>query len=529
MNWESIGLVLGGLGLFLLGMSLMTDGLRFAAGDSLSKALQKMTGSRFRGIATGAAMTALVQSSSATTLMTVGLVSAGVISFASAVGIIFGANIGTTMTSWLVAMIGLKFKISLVAFPLVGVGAIAMVMGKGTWKYVGQAVTGFALLFLGIDSLQAGMKDLSELMTPETFDAETIWGRLILVLVGGVMTVVMQSSSAAVASTLTALDSGAISVGAAAALVIGQNVGTTVTSIIASIGASIPAKRTAMAHVLFNLLTGVVAFLIFPVFELLVFDVAGAMGANDPAAQIAAFHTAFNVLGVMLLVPFVHQFSELVERIIPGKKKEFVGGLTQATLTVPVVAIDAVRATYLQMMRAAARKTLESLGELKYEETTFEQLIAEKLEADRFLMQVSRFPLSQAAQDHHLAMMHASDHMDRYLRVVSDGVFWKHAKRFSNQQEITLALLETLSEASEWDDIAAVADLLDEKSREIAGIRASTRAKMLKSVSRGVAVDAEELDQSLRYVLSADRCAYHLWRCAVHLSDDGATHDPGEP
>jgi len=529
LNWESVGMVLGGVGLFLMGMSLMTDGMRYAAGDSFSRALRKMTGNRFRGVVTGALMTALVQSSTATTMMTLGLVSAGVISFASSVGIIFGANIGTTMTSWLVAMVGLKFKISAFALPLIGVGAAGMIVGKGAWKYAAQAIAGLALLFIGIEYLQLGMRDLSEHIDPSRFDPESIWGRVVLVLVGMAMTVVMQSSSAAVASTLTALDSGAITIGAAAALVIGQNVGTAVTSAIGAIGATTPAKRTALAHILFNVLTGVVAFLIFPVFEHFVFEAADELGAHDPTAQVAAFHTAFNVLGVALLLPFIHQFSAFVERLIPGRKKEFVGGLTDATLSVPSVAIDAVRATYMQMMRAAALKTLESLGEVKHKAAAFDSLIAEKLEADRFLMRVGTSPLSEAAQEHHVAMMHASDHIDRFLRVVSDDSFWRNAKRFADKHEITRALLEMLSEGSEWEDIGAAAVVLSEKSREIAEIRAQTRASMLRSVSRGVAMDAEELDESLRYVLSADRCAYHLWRCALHLSEDGATHDPGAP
>src|SRR5690606_9225649 len=218
--------------LFLLGMSLMTDGLRFAAGDSLARILHKMTRNRFLGIFTGASMTALVQSSSATTLMTVGLVSAGLISFSNAVGIIFGANIGTTMTSWLVSLIGLKFKVSAFALPLVGIGSVAMLIGKGTWKFIGQAITGFGLLFVGIDFLQSGMIGLTGLFDPTQMHPETFFGRLILVLVGLLMTVVMQSSSAALASTLTALSTGAITLGAAGALVIGQNVGTTITAMI---------------------------------------------------------------------------------------------------------------------------------------------------------------------------------------------------------------------------------------------------------------------------------------------------------
>lgn len=520
MTWESAGLVLGGIGLFLLGMSLMTDGLRFAAGDSLASALRRMTGNRFRGVATGAVITALVQSSSATTLMTVGLVSAGVISFANAVGIIFGANIGTTMTSWLVSLIGLKFKISAVALPLVGVGAATMVMGRGVWKFVGQGLAGFGLLFVGIEYLQLGMKDLSTIIDPTMFNPDSIGGRIVLVLVGAVMTVVMQSSSAAVASTLTALDSGAITIGAAAALVIGQNVGTTVTAMIGAIGGTTPAKRTALAHVLFNLLTGIIAFMIFPLFEHFVFDVADDLGAHDPTAQVAAFHTAFNFLGVLVLLPLIHPFSNLVERLIPSHKKAFVGNLDDATLSVPSVAIDAVESVLGSMLRASATLTLENLGSDEPGVEKLEQLLAEKAEADQYMMKIGATQLSSQGQRHHLSMMHAADHLDRLLAVVCDPTFWTQAKHFSQRFDITQALLECLGEASEWDDIKVVAKVLGEKSAEIARIRAKTRSDILLSASRGKVTNATELDDILRYVLSVDRCAYHLWRTALHLAGE---------
>ena len=529
MSFESIGLVFGGIGLFLLGMSLMTDGLRFAAGDSLARILHKMTRNRFLGIFTGASMTALVQSSSATTLMTVGLVSAGLISFSNAVGIIFGANIGTTVTSWLVSLIGLKFKVSAFALPLVGIGSIAMLIGKGTWKFVGQAITGFGLLFVGIDFLQSGMSGLTGLFDPTQMHPETFFGRLLLVLVGLLMTVVMQSSSAALASTLTALSTGAITLGAAGALVIGQNVGTTITAMIGAVGGSVPAKRTALAHVMFNAFTGVVAFALLPLFEKFVFEATVSLGGQDPTIQLSAFHTAFNFLGVILLAPFIHQFSRLVERMIPGQKKKFVGGLTPATLTVPAVAVGAVHKALESMLRASTLAMLEHLNGKSSQLEVFETLVQEKAEADAFLMEIARSPLSDEAQAHHIAMMHAEDHLDRLFNVIGSAKFWKQSQRFSHRQEITEALLDALVSASSTGDMDALAAHLKDLSSQVAQIRTKSRAEMLQKVSKGKVMDAEEFDDELRYVLDADRCVYHLWRVANYLAQRPDNEEPVQP
>ncbi|MEZ4459798.1 MAG: Na/Pi symporter [bacterium] len=176
--------MIGGIGLFLLGMDLMTDGMRMAAGGALVRGMKRLTGNPIKGILSGALVTALVQSSSATTLMTIGMVSAGVLSFHQSVGVIFGANIGTTMTSWLVSLVGLKFKIAVFAYPFVGVGAMMRALGRGRWRHIGAAVAGFGLLFIGIDLLQGGMADLSGSIDTNALNPETFWGRTALVLAG---------------------------------------------------------------------------------------------------------------------------------------------------------------------------------------------------------------------------------------------------------------------------------------------------------------------------------------------------------
>ncbi len=358
----AITTTLGGIGLFLLGMVLMTDGLKAAAGDALRSMLQRFTRGPWSALTTGLVVTALVQSSSATTLMTIGFVSAGLLQFQQAVGVIFGANIGTTSTSWLVSSLGLKVNVSIVAMPLVGVGALVRTIGRGRWAAIGTAVAGFGLVFVGIDVLQLGMQGLAEYIDPSLFPAAGLLGRLVLVAIRVVMTVVMQSSSAAAATTLAALSAGTIDLTQAAALVVGQNLGTTVTAGIAAIGASVPAKRTALAHVLFNGLTGVIAFAVLPVFVAVVDWITEVFGGADDAMSLAAFHTCFNILGVALLMPFLARFARLIERIVPARGSALTQHLDPSVSRLPAVAIEVAQRT-LGDIAAAAFALARSLGD----------------------------------------------------------------------------------------------------------------------------------------------------------------------
>ncbi|HRP62814.1 MAG TPA: Na/Pi symporter, partial [Phycisphaerales bacterium] len=277
----------GGIGLFLLGMVLLTDGLKSLAGDALRGVLERFVRGPISGLAWGTGITALIQSSSATTLMTIGFVSAGLLSFNQSVGVIFGANLGTTSTGWIVSTVGLKLSMSAIALPMIGVGAVIRLLapsGRGggfAWASLGIAIAGFGLIFVGIDTLQLGMSTLAERMNPADFPGPSLLGLPLLIIIGAVMTVVMQSSSAAVATTLAALHANAITLEQGAVLVIGQNIGTTVKAGLAAIGASIPAKRTAMAHVAFNVGSAVIALLALPVFLRIMRYVSS--GADDAA------------------------------------------------------------------------------------------------------------------------------------------------------------------------------------------------------------------------------------------------------
>lgn len=253
----------GGVGLFLLGMGLMTDGLKLAAGPALERILANSTRTRLRGLASGILVTALVQSSSAVTVAAIGFVNAGLLNLSQALWVLFGANVGTTMTGWLVALVGLQFKIEALALPMIGHGMLLRLSGEQSRRGAfGLAMAGFDILFLGIDLLKDTFSGLAgNFRLPE---GRGFIDSAAQVLVGIVLTVLMQSSSAALAIALTAAQGGLLTTQGAAAVVIGANIGTTVTALIAAIGATPAAKRAAAAHIAFNLLTGAVALLLLP-------------------------------------------------------------------------------------------------------------------------------------------------------------------------------------------------------------------------------------------------------------------------
>ncbi|MFT7658343.1 MAG: phosphate:Na+ symporter, partial [Cyanobium sp.] len=333
----------GGLGLFLLGMGLMTEALRSLAGNRLRRALLRFTRSAWSGAAAGAIGTALVQSSSATTVATVGFVSAGLLSFQASLGIIFGANVGSTGLGWLVALLGIKFELAGAMLPLVLVGAGLRLLGRGRQALLGQALAGMALLFVGIAALQQALAGQGLLLDPGRFDAATPLGRLQLLLLGLFSTVITQSSGAGVATTLAALAAGVIGLPQACALVIGMDVGTTVTALMASIGASLSARRTAAAHVIFNLFTAVGAFLLLPAYLALLRLGWPALIEGGPEFGLTAFHSGFNLLGVLLVLPFTAPFAALIRRLVRPGEGRLIDDLADTPPADPAAAISQAR------------------------------------------------------------------------------------------------------------------------------------------------------------------------------------------
>ncbi|MDH3668267.1 MAG: Na/Pi symporter, partial [Paracoccaceae bacterium] len=335
-------LAVGGIGLFLVGMIMLTEGLKGLAGRALRRVLAQFTATPLSGAVTGALTTAVVQSSSATTVTAVGFVGAGLITFPQALGIVFGANLGTTTTGWLVALLGFKLQLGTIALPLVFAAALMRLFGSPRLDMLGTALAGFSLLFIGIDAMREGLDALEGAVTPSDFPGDSLIGRLQLVLIGAAVTAVTQSSSAGVAAALAALAAGAINFPQAAVMVIGMNVGTTLTALIATLGGSTAMRRTGYAHLIFNVITGLVAFLLLGPFIAAI----GRFGAGgDGLIAVVTFHTVFNLLGVVLFLPFAEPFAGLVTRLVRERGPTLTRRLGKPILRDPDAATDAAAAT----------------------------------------------------------------------------------------------------------------------------------------------------------------------------------------
>jgi phosphate:Na+ symporter len=524
-----VGAILGGVGIFLLGMILLTEGLRASAGEALRALLQRFARTPLTALLSGTAVTAVVQSSSATTLTTIGFVSAGLLTFPQAVGVIFGANLGTTSTGWLVSTLGLKVSLSVVAFPLVGIGALTRLLGRGAISHGGMALAGFGLIFVGIDTLQVGMQGLAERLDPGAFPGQTLAGRALLVVVGGAMTVVMQSSSAAVATTLTGLHTGNLALDQAALLVVGQNMGTTVKAALASMGGSVPVRRTALAHILFNLFTGALALLLLPIL------LAGAVrvaGEGDPAVAVALFHSAFNVLGVAVLFPFVGAFSRGVERFVPEEVPALTRNLHPSVAEVPAVAVEAARGAGMAVARelfSEAAVVVETAGRRRRppwegrEETPKDAL--RRIRA--FLTEVRSPHGTGDPFRRHLSVLHAADHLDRFRRALDEDRWVDPA------MGVRLAgALQDWVHASEGEELPAPEpDELQALAETFSRARKRQRARILAEAVEGHH-DPAETRRKVDGLLRLDRLAYHAWRAGFHLraaapDRSGASWDAG--
>lgn len=340
--------LLGGIGLFLLGMSLMTDSLKAIAGEALRQWLVRFTNSPIKAVLSGIGLTVVVQSSTATTLATIGFVSAGVLSFSHAIGVIIGANIGTTSTGWLVALLGLKFSIASFALPMIGIGALLKVLGNEKVSFLGLTLAGFGLLFFGIQILQDAMSGIAELIDLSLWAEPTLIIKVILVVIGILMTILLQSSSAAITTTLAALSTQAINFEQTLALVIGQNIGTVATAVLAAMGATTSAKRTAAVHVVFNVVTAIFAFLLLSPIFVWAYQHVDAIHQLDEVLLVAAFHTAFSLLGACIFMPLLPKFEQLIIRLLPEQEPVTTRYLDESLYSVPALAIAAVERALLK-------------------------------------------------------------------------------------------------------------------------------------------------------------------------------------
>jgi phosphate:Na+ symporter len=398
----------GGVALFLLGMKLLTDGLKIAAGESLRNLLGKYTSTIAKGVASGILVTALVQSSSAVIFATIGFVNAGVMTLAQAIYVIFGSNVGTTLTGWIIASVGLKINLQLFAMPFLAVGMGLWLSGggsrRGAW---GQALTGFSIFFLGIDVLKTAFSDLGEFIPFDSIDQG--WrGNLLMLLVGVMMTTMMQSSSAAIAVVLTATAGGVIPVQTAAFMVIGADIGTTSTAVLAVYGATSNAKRTASAHVLFNVVNGLVVILLLPWYLAGIDAVFGA--GITVATTIALFHTMKKLTGLIIMLPFVgwlehYLLQKFRDSDVQPEKTRY---LDNTVLGTPSLAVSAL----IFELKRVGRKTRRLVnGSIK------KKLTPDQIERQRFILE----GLHQSVGDY-IQKMQSSDFPEDLQHTLPEGL-----------------------------------------------------------------------------------------------------------
>jgi phosphate:Na+ symporter len=378
-NWT---LALGGLGLLLLGMQILTDGLKAAAGGHLQQFLERSTQTRLRAAASGFAVTAVVQSSSAVVVALLGFTNAGMLKLRQAAWVVFGSNVGTTMTAWIVALIGLKINIGIFAWPLIGIGMLLQLFRKQKLSgQIGLAIAGFGILFVGLDTLRDAFEQVTAIVPIEQLRITGIGGIALAVVAGIVLTALVQSSSAALAIVLTASVSGVFSPLAGAAVVIGANVGTTVTALIASVGATAHAKRLAAVHVLMNIITGMSALvLLVPMWwaaELL----SGGEQITNISSGLAVFHTLFNLLGVALMWLFDERIFRAVERWyrLPPLRSGEPRFLDKTVLEIPAMGLNAVKQEQNRVLRQYQIRLRTLLRDSQLTEVTEEDIATGEL------------------------------------------------------------------------------------------------------------------------------------------------------
>ncbi len=547
--------ILGALGVFLFGMKIMSEGLQKVAGPRLKTLLGKMTGNRLSGVATGFTVTAVIQSSSATTVMVVGFVTAGLLTLTQSIGVIMGANIGTTVTGWMVALLGFKVQVSTFALPAIAVGVALTFLKKSTAKQAGECLTGFGLLFLGLSLMKDAVPTVQGANQLVWLTNLTQYGFLSIVLfvmIGGIVTVVLQSSSATMTLTLTLAAMGWLPYEMAAAMVVGENIGTTVTANLASIGASQDAKRAARAHLLFNLfgafwVTLTLQWILLPLVNNTVpgdphIDFTAIQGDEDAlmrgrgiiTAHLAAFHTLFNILNTSMLLPFVKQLECLVRRWVPDSPvRSHVRYISTALIETPDFLIIQVGKEMQHMCELTRQMFSDSLHILTHPKEKLGSLVDATLEKEdivdqldveiaKVLTMTGRAATSASASRRISEMLQnthrlerIADHCAVLVRIArrvhqsEPGLSSDDVGKISELGRAVDAAMDNLGRflANEKDDYVKNAEMLEERIDNVRRYLRATEIQALKEGSEDVETGLAVLDVLTHLEEIGDRVA----------------------
>lgn len=518
-HYESLLLSLGGLGIFLLGIIILSEGLHSLAGDAMRLALIRFTHSPLSGAITGIITTALLRSSSATTVAAVGFVGAGLITFSQSLGIIFGANIGTTVTGWVVALLGFKYHLENVMMFFIFLGVLLRLFTKGKTAVLGYTLAGFAIVFVGIAMMQDGMGSFSGFITPSQLPEDTIIGRLQLVFFGIIFTIITQSSSAGVATALTALYGGAINFEQAAALVIGMDVGTTVTAALATIGQSTEAKRTGYSHVIYNILTAIVAISLITPFTIFVDSVFKDAIATNAEITLVAFHSFFNILGLIIVLPFTGYFARLMYRIVPEVTPPYAKVLDSSLLEQPNLALNAVQNNLHDEIIALLEHINAILGDTKSSKVDIAHLQRALDKTHAYIDEVTLKSESGAQWERLVAMIHTLDHMQRLHERCEEeedrAARLRERKYFLKEKDIMVHGITSVIEAmrsKQWHKMLKHSNKTREKIYRLLRPR---RQLIVNQIARGE-LDVLKGTEYLESVRWLKRISWHLVRISHH-------------
>ncbi|MBW2630066.1 MAG: Na/Pi cotransporter family protein, partial [Deltaproteobacteria bacterium] len=466
--------------------------------------------------------------SGATTVATVGVVGAGLLTVPQALGIVLGANVGTTITGWLVALLGFKLELGTAALPIVLVGVLIRLLTGGRASSAGFAMAGFGLIFVGISLLQEGMGGFVGIITPDSFPGDTWSGRLLLVVLGIAFTLVTQSSSAGVAMALTAVNASAMTVQQAAAAVIGMDIGTTVTAVLATVGGSVHAKRTGYAHAMYNVFMGIGAFFILvPVMRALELF-APRLLASEPELVLVGFHTFFNLLGVSIALPFAAKFGGLLTRLVPLKLVPFARSLDRSLLDAPAAALDALGSTLADLTATTFEMVLQLLSVTRARgvEAHVAQVRQALAETRDYVQNIRSSPDEGWTYNRHLSAMHVIDHLDRLADRCAEAERWATVKEDPQLDMITRELAPAVNGVRKA--IVHGERTVDEEGLEATwqSLQREGRAYRERVLDRVAAGDFDAVEgiERLDAVRGARRVAYHAWRIAYHLNRC-RTHD----
>jgi phosphate:Na+ symporter len=481
------------------------------------------------------------------------------LTFSQGLGLVFGANIGTTGTAWLVALIGVRVSLTAAALPMIFVGALVMLLGRGRVSAAGGALAGFALVLFGLTTLQQGMGGLAEQLHPADLPAifgpgvswwSSLLGTLALIAVGLAMTAVMQSSTAAVAVTLSAQYAGAVGLDQACALIIGQNIGTATSSALAAIGASRTAQRLALAYILFKLIAAVIALVLFPVtIPLLVH----ASNTIDGVTLLALYHTAYNVVGVAVLLPLINRFTRFVERVLPERGSPLTRCLDPAALLTPLAAEEAVRRTVARSLETmcgpigeALTATIHGTSAGAGKRTVAIADASDALnKAQEFISDASGPPESAPEQDRLTRTLHALDHASRLAEVAGEKGDTGSPSLANGDLRAAELCAEAMQNAvligSEVgalpDDVGRAANgalveravaKLEDRANALSDLQPAYRKMTLSSVASG-ALSADDAIARVDSVRWLEALARHAWRSAAYLVDNEVTDRPPPP